>query len=218
MFSKSTLDFLVLLKANNNKEWFDKNRALYEAAKTDLNGIVSLLITELGKLDKSIIGLEPKNCVFRINRDLRFSNDKSPYKTNIGAYFTGGGKNTINAGYYLHLQPENSFLAGGMWMPAAPQLKAIRQEIAYNADDFKNILADKDFKKYFKELGGEKLKTAPKEYPKDHPEIELLKHKSFIVSHKMTDTDMVAKDMISNTVKAFKALYPLNTFLNTAIS
>jgi uncharacterized protein (TIGR02453 family) len=218
MIQQATLDFLVKLKKNNNKEWFDKNRAVYEIAKTDFREFVQETIQAISGFDKSIQHLEAKNCVFRINRDIRFSNNKTPYKTNIGAAISPGGKKSFSAGYYLHIEPGNaSFLAGGMWQPPAPQLNAIRQEIDYNTAEFKKILQHKDFKKFFKELSSEdKVKTAPKGYEKTHPEIELLKNKSFIVVHSLTDKEVVSKNFLKHVSEGFKAMYPLNTFLRRA--
>jgi uncharacterized protein (TIGR02453 family) len=161
--------------------------------------------------------LEAKDCVFRINRDIRFSNDKTPYKTNLGASISPGGKKSLSAGYYFHLQPGASFLAGGMWQPPAPQLSAVRQEIDYNTPEFKKIINNKDFKKYFGALSDEdKVKTAPKGYDKTHPEIEILKLKSFIVVHDLKDKEVLSKDFLQHATAVFKALHPLDLFLRRA--
>jgi len=218
MIPQSSLDFLSKLSKNNNKEWFDKNRAAYEAAKTAYRETVDELIQAIAKFDPAVKMLSAKDCVFRINRDIRFSNDKKPYKTNMGASISPGGKKSGSAGYYFHLQPGGqSFLAGGVWQPQAPQLSAIRQEIDYNAPEFNKIIRHKDFKKYFGALSEEdKVKTAPKGYDKSHPEIETLKLKSFIVVHDLSDKDVVSKDFIRHAASAFKALYPLNLFLRRA--
>lgn len=218
MLQKTTLDFLEKLKRNNNKEWFDKNRPVYETAKKDFQQFIETLLHSINSFDGLVKGLEAKSCIFRINRDIRFSNDKTPYKSNLAAGISPGGRKSFSPGYYIHLQPGKSFLAGGMWMPPTPQLNAIRQEIDYNAAEFKKIIGHKDFKKYFGGLEEEdKLKTVPKGYSKDHPEIELLKFKSFIVVHDLKDTEVTAKNFITHCSTILKAMYPLNAFLRRAI-
>jgi uncharacterized protein (TIGR02453 family) len=176
MISPKTLQFLADLKENNTREWFDANRKYYQEARDDFNAFAQALLSGVEKLDPAIAAaqLAVKNCVFRINRDVRFSNDKSPYKTNFGAFFTPGGKNGGRAGYYLHLEEGVCFLAGGMYMPEAQTLKMVRQEIDYNLDVFKKILGDKEFKKYFPHgLDNDSvLKKAPQGYDPGHPEIQ----------------------------------------------
>lgn len=217
MIQSSTLDFLNKLKKNNSKEWFDKNRTDYEIAKDNFREFINELIQSTAKFDASIKMLEAKNCVFRINRDIRFSNDKTPYKTNMGASINPGGKKSFSAGYYLHIQPGASFLAGGMWQPPAPQLAAIRQEIDYNAPEFRKIIGHKDFKKHFGGLSTEdQLKSAPKGYDKDHPEIEILKNRSFIVVQQLTDKEVLSKDFLKTCTAGFKAMHPMNLFLRRA--
>lgn len=217
MIQKSTFDFLNKLKKNNNKEWFDKNRSTYEIAKKDFQAFVDELILSISKFDPAVKHLEAKKCVFRINRDIRFSKDKTPYKTNFGASISPGGKGSFTAGYYVHLEPNAIFLAGGMWQPEPPLLNAIRQEIDYNAGEFKKIINHKDFKKYFGGLSDEdKLKTVPKGYDKAHPEIEILKNKSFIVVHNLKDNNVLSKDALKYCTAVFKAMHPLNLFLRRA--
>lgn len=217
MLSTSTLDFLSKLKKNNSKEWFDKNRPAYEQVKLELKSFVNELITSIAQFDPSVKHLEAKNCIFRINRDIRFSANKAPYKTNIGAYISPEGKKSFSAGYYIHIEPGNCFLACGMWMPPAPQLNAVRQEIDYNADEFRKILSTKEFKKHFKGLSQEdKVKTAPKGYGKEHPEIEFLKLKSFIALEYLKDTDITSKSAVKKISTSFESAYPFNSFLRRA--
>jgi uncharacterized protein (TIGR02453 family) len=219
MNTQGILNFLNELKDNNQKAWFDANKKTYETAKKDFEAIVKYLIEEVISFDKDIEGMEPKNCIFRINRDVRFSADKSPYKTNFGASIQKGGRKSGLGGYYIHLQPGGeSFLAGGIYMPMPPELAKIRQEIDYNGTEIKAILADKDFVKYFGELWGEKVKTAPKGYKADHPEIELLKQKSFIAFCKLSDKEVLAPKFIESVIPIFKAMKPLNDFLNRAVA
>lgn len=217
MISTSTLDFLIKLKKNNNKEWFDKNRPQYELIKMEFKNFINELIASIAKFDPSVKHLEAKDCIFRINRDVRFSSNKAPYKTNIAAFISPEGKKSISAGYYIHIQPGNCFLASGMWMPPAPQLSAVRQEIDYNAEEFRKIILSKEFKKHFKELSQEdKVKTTPKGYEKTHPEIEFLKLKSFIAMKAIDDKDVLSKNFIKSICTSFEVAYPLNAFLRRA--
>ncbi len=219
MLQQKTLDFLSGLHDNNNREWFEVNRKSYEAAKKDVEQVVNQLISGASAFDQSLVGLEAKSVMFRIFKDVRFSKDKSPYKNNLGAWMAGGGKNSMGAGYYLHIQPgDQSFLAGGSYMPPANVLKAIRDAIDYDHEGLNDILSQKDFVKNFGKLEGETLKTAPKGYEKDHPAIDLLKHKSFVVSHKVSDKELVSPGFVANAVGIFKSMYPLTTFLNRAIA
>lgn len=216
---ETTLKFLKQLAKNNNKEWFDENRKTYEASKTEFEKIVKSVIEKSLVFDKELGGVEAKKCLFRINRDIRFSKDKTPYKSNMGASINPGGKKGMGAGYYIHIEPGKSFLAGGCYMPEPPVLAAIRQEIDYHTKDFKRIIEAKDFKTYFKELAdeGDKLKTAPKGYPKDHPELSLLQHKHFIATHYIKDDVILNINFPAYASKVFKAMLPLNLFLRKCI-
>lgn len=218
MINNSTFTFLKILKKNNNKEWFDKNKDKYLAAKDNVSDVVESILTELVKFEKKFAGLTPKDCIFRIYRDVRFAKDKIPYKTNMGASINVGGKKAQNAGYYLHIEPGGSFLAGGVWMPPGDQLKKIRQEIDYNGKNLKKILAEKNFKKYFGSLSPEyKLKTTPKGYDKDHPDIELLRFNSFIVWHKYSDAQVGKKTFTKEIAKGARIMKPFLDFLNEGL-
>jgi uncharacterized protein (TIGR02453 family) len=211
---EATLKFLKQLPKNNNKEWFDANRKTYELCKAEFENTVKSVIDKSVVFDKDLAGLEAKKCLFRINKDVRFSKDKLPYKTNMGASINPGGKKSMIPGYYLHIEPGKSFLAGGCYQPMPEMLSAIRQEIDYNTADFKKIVSAKDFKTYFKELSqDDKLKTAPKGYEKTHPEISLLQHRHFIVIHHLIDEDVLNKNFSTYVAKIFKAMLPLNQFL-----
>ncbi len=217
MISTSTIDFLIKLKKNNNKDWFDKNRPQYELIKIEFKNFINELIASIAKFDPSVKHLEAKDCIFRINRDVRFSANKAPYKTNIAAFISPEGKKSISAGYYIHIQPGNCFLASGMWMPPAPQLSAVRQEIDYNAEEFRKIILSKEFKKHFKELSQEdKVKTTPKGYEKMHPEIEFIKLKSFIAMKAIDDKEVLSKNFIKSICTSFEVAHPLNAFLRRA--
>lgn len=207
------LKFLKDLEKNNTKEWFHENNETYQKLRSDFIQFVGQLIEEIAKFDKGVAGLDPKKCIFRINRDIRFSKEKSPYKTNFGAAMGEGGKKTEKAGYYFHAEPGKSFIAGGIWMPSSEVLSNIRQEIDYNQDEFKKLLETKDFKKYFGELEGESLKTAPKGYTTDHPLIEVIRQKSFVMTHYYEDKEL--KEIKAKEVAGvFEKMKPVNDFLN----
>ena len=220
MLQQSTVQFLRNLKKNNKKEWFDANRTKYESAKKDVEDLSVEIIKRLSNADDSIAHLQPKDCMFRINRDVRFSKDKSPYKTNMGVYFSKGGKKGINAGYYFHLEPGSSFVAGGLWMPMPPELKKVRQEIDYNWDEFSKITGSKKFKSVFGDLdmsNESALSRPPKGYEADNPAISYLKLKSFIATTKIKDADLTSKDLVKKVTVHFESLKPLIDFLNRAI-
>ncbi len=220
MIKKETLSFLKHLAENNDREWFLKNKPLYEAALENVLGFTTELINKFSKIDQSIpVDIDPKKCVMRIYRDVRFSKDKTPYKNNFGIGLSSVGKSMQGAGYYMHIQPGNSFLAGGCWMPDAAYLKSIRQEIDYNTSDFKAILNQKTFKSYFGELETTgKLKTAPKGYDPEHEDIELLKLKSFTVTHNFDDKELMSEKAIKETINGLTIMKPFVDFLNKAVS
>jgi uncharacterized protein (TIGR02453 family) len=217
MIKQDILVFLKDLSKNNSKEWFDLNRNRYQQIRKDFMDFVAVLIHDLSQMDNQIAYLEPKNVVFRINRDIRFSNDKSPYKTNMGAFICPGGKNSGAAGYYLHIEPDNCFAAGGMHMPPSASLKLVRSAIFDNLDAFKSIIDKKSFKQVFSGIQGEKLKTAPQGYPKDHPDIDLVRYKSYTVFSAMDDKDISRPDLLKNLMNVYTEMKPLNDFLNRAV-
>jgi uncharacterized protein (TIGR02453 family) len=213
------LKFLKDLSKNNNRDWFEKNKERYLEAKQGFEDLVTELLKEFTKFDSGLAGLNPKKLPFRIYRDVRFSKDKKPYKVNMGAGFSPNGKLVQEPGYYLHLEPGNkSFVAGGIYMPDATNLAKIRQEIDYNFDKLKKVVNDKKFKTFYEGFDDfDKLKTAPKGYPKDHLHIDLLKHKSFIVSRTFTDKEVTDKKFIKSIAESAKAIKPLNNFIKEAI-
>jgi uncharacterized protein (TIGR02453 family) len=217
LISKNTLQFLRDLKENNNRDWFLSQKSRYESAKSEFELFVEDVLAGISKFDKDIGHFSARDCIFRIYRDVRFSSDKSPYKTHFGAHVTAAAKKSeihSRAGYYIHIGPGVSMLAGGAYMPQGPWLKAIRNEIADDPESFKRILDSKDFRKYFGKLEGEQLKTAPRDFPKDHPEIELLRYKSFLATHRCTDAVVTSADFPKHCMETFKALYPFDQFLN----
>lgn len=220
MLQTSTLKFLKDLKKNNNKPWFDANRKAYEAAKADYLLFVQAVIEKHSKKDPSIAHLVAKDCIFRINRDVRFSKDKSPYKSNMGAYMTKDGKKSFSAGYYFHMEPGGSFAGGGLYMPPPELLKNVRQEIDYNWKEFQKIISSKKFKEVFGDLSTEddmKLSRPPKGYEPDNPAIEYIKLKSWVGTQAFSDADLTSKDLVKKVCTNFETLQPLIVFLNEGL-
>jgi uncharacterized protein (TIGR02453 family) len=217
MAREKLIPFLKKLKSanNNNKEWFDKNRPDYEIVREELIDLMAEIIRKFGKIDPSIETMDARKSIFRINRDIRFSKDKTPYKTNMGGYMADGGKKSSKAGYYLHLEPGNCFLAGGVWMPEPEHLKKIRQEVDYNGKELEKIIKTKEFKTLFGDLSDEdKLTRVPKDFDPAHPFAEYLKLKSFVVIHPFEDKMVTDPKLVDYCSKIFKGIYPLNKFLN----
>lgn len=214
MIKPATLDFLKKLSKNNNKPWFDAHRDKYDEARLDFNAFVEQLLKGLCELDGAFANQQAKDCVYRIFRDVRFSNDKTPYKSHFGAFFARGGRKWDGAGYYIHLEPGKIFAGGGLWMPQAPLLKQVRQEIDYDYDTFKGIIENKAFKKYFPKITGEALQKAPMGYMPDNPAIELLKQKSFIVSYGLKDEALTMKGAVKDVLNVFSTMKPFVDFLN----
>ncbi len=221
MLQTSTLNFLKQLKKNNNKEWFDTNRKKYEDAKNDFALFIQTVIDDFSKTDTSLAALPAKNFLFRINRDVRFAKDKSPYKTNMSAYINATGKKSMTSGYYLHIQPGNSFVGGGFYQPDTEALKKVRQEIDYNFNAFKSIINNKKFKSVYinglSDEGEVKLSRPPKGYDENNPAIDFIKLKSFVAVAPITDEQLTAKNLRTIVVKAFEALLPMIIFLNNAL-
>jgi uncharacterized protein (TIGR02453 family) len=214
---KETLQFLKDLKKNNNREWFNKNKNKYVAANENFLDFVQDLIGLIAAFDKSVKGLEPKDTVFRIYRDVRFSKDKSPYKTHFGTVLSGKDDDCNIAGYYFHFEPGASFLAGGSHMTEPAKLKAIRQELSYNGKEFLRIISDKTFKKNF-EIHGEKLKNVPPGYDKEDPMADYLKFKELIISHHVDDKQILEPGFAKYCTGIFKSMVPFNSFINDAVA
>lgn len=220
MLQSSTLQFLRNLKKNNNKPWFDAHRNQYEAAKEDVETFIQSVIDKHGKKDPTIADLTAKKCLFRINRDIRFSKDKTPYKTNLGASMARGGKKSIFGGYYFHCEPGQSFIGGGLWMPMPPDMKKVRQEIDYCLDEFKKIVEGKKFLRIYGGL--EKadymtLSKVPQGFEKDNPAAEYLKLKSWVATATLKDADLTSKDLLKKTTEAFETLQPMIQFINRSL-
>ncbi|NVO19977.1 MAG: DUF2461 domain-containing protein [Bacteroidetes bacterium] len=219
MITKSTFEFLSDLKENNTREWFQGNKNRYEKAKGEIEGFLSKLIPELSKLDPAIGAPEVKDCMFRIYKDVRFSKDKSPYKTNFGAFVGKGGRKTTQPGYYVHFEPGQSFIAGGIYMPPPDVLKLMRNEIYFNATEFRKIIESKEFRMYFGKLDEfDKMKKAPREYPADFPDLDLLMYRSIIVSKNVNDEVVHSPKYLEYVLEVSKAMLPMHAFLARAIN
>ena len=218
MIKTETLTFITDVAANNNREWFAENKERYEAAKADVLAFVDQLIPQLAAADPEFSADTPsKKCLLRIYRDVRFSKNKDPYKNNYGIFFAVKGKGVNEPGYYLHIQPGACFFAAGFWMPPAPELKKIREEIDYNTSDFLDIINEKNFKNTFQLSQEDKLKKAPKGYETDHPQIELLKLKSFIATFPIKDEEFLKPAIVNKLKTAFESVYPFILFLRKAV-
>jgi uncharacterized protein (TIGR02453 family) len=220
MISKEALQFLADLIANNNTEWMHENKKRYESYKKDYHNFIASILTEMKPFDKSLEPLEVKNCTFRINRDIRFSKDKSPYKTNMGVWMSQNKNRKNSPGYYIHYEKGNCFIAGGVWCPEPNELKLIRKEIEFFHDDLEAIVSNKNFKKEFNELDRSEntvLKKAPKDFDPNHPAIEFLKLKSFTTSSKIDDKLFTDKNFSKIIAQQLFTLKPMNDFLSRAL-
>ena len=212
MISKHLLKFLEDLKANNNRDWFIENKKSYEEFKKDYHQLILGFLEIMKPQDANLELLEVKNCAFRINRDIRFSKNKAPYKTHLGIWMNTNQGNKNGPGYYIHIEKGSSFIAGGIYSPEADDLKKIRKEIAFFYEDLEEILNDKNFKKYYSELDKTEtnsLKNGPKDFDKEHPAIEFLKLKSFVAVQNITDAELLNENFIKITAEKLIVLKPL---------
>jgi uncharacterized protein (TIGR02453 family) len=220
MVTNTITDFLKKLKKNNNKEWFDKNRPAFENAKADYIALIDKIIKQMQTFDPTLVNNTSKEAIFRMNRDVRFSKDKTPYKTHFGASIKRGGKKSGFGGYYIHIEPGHSFVGGGLWMPEAASVKKVRQEIDYNFDAFKKIIGNAAFKKAYRDLERGKdiaLTRPPKDYDAENPAIEYLKLKSFFVTKDLDDAEITDKNFLKQIISDFKTVHPLLSFINHSL-
>lgn len=215
MPTQHTLQFLKNLEENNNREWFQAHRQDYEMAKASFEKLCEEILSGLCKVQVDLANTKVKDCIFRINRDIRFSKDKSPYKKFFSAAFGPGGRSSGRIDFFLQIQPDNqSTLGGGMWEPTAAHLASFRQEIDYNPEHLKGIIEDEKFKAYYPGIWGEKVKNMPKGYSADHPDIELLKYKQLFFYHKFTDKEVLTKDFGQEVIKGCLILKPYLDYQN----
>jgi len=220
MVQPTTIEFLKELKSNNSKSWFDQNRKRYDKMKSDYISLAGRILEQMKDIDPSLDMVTAKDCIFRINRDVRFSADKSPYKTNLGIALHPGGKKFNLAAYYLHIEPGQSFIGGGLWMPEAPLLSKVRKEIHYFYHDLVDILNNPLYKKTFGSLDvedGQKLTRPPKGYEAEDPAIEFLKLKSFTASTPLPDEMLTSDKLVGHIIDTFTILKPLIGFINRGL-
>ena len=212
---KSTLEFLNQLKVNNNREWFERNKERYRTAHENMIGFMDSMIAEMNKVD-NIETISGKKSLFRIYRDVRFSKDKSPYKPYFGARMARATK-WLRGGHYIHIEPANCFIAAGFFSPNSADLKLIREDIAHDSKPIKKILADSDFKKIWGKFQGDAVKTAPRGFDKDHPDIELIRFKQFHLSHKFSDEEVLSEDFVFEVVKSFLVIRPYFDYMSEVL-
>jgi uncharacterized protein (TIGR02453 family) len=215
MPTQHTLQFLKNLAENNNREWFQAHRQDYEIAKASFEEFCQEILSGLCKFQEDLVNTKVKDCIFRINRDIRFSKDKSPYKKYFSAAFGPGGRSSGKIDFYLQIEPDNqSLLGGGMWEPTPSQLSAFRQEIDYNPEHLKGIIDDPEFRSYYDKISGQKVKKIPKGYSADHPDIELLKYKQLFFYHNYSDKEVISNDFAQEIVRGCALLKPYLDFQN----
>jgi uncharacterized protein (TIGR02453 family) len=219
MLQHATIQFLSDLQQNNHKPWFDEHRGAYVAAKNDVEQLVKSTLEILADIDPNIAGLEPKHCMFRINRDVRFSANKSPYKNNMGFAMTKGGKKSPLGGYYVHIEPGKCFFGAGIYMPMPPELKKVRQEIAYCFEEFKGIVEGDAFQRFYGgvEIDGHTLVKVPAGYAPDHRAAQYLKLKSYFASHDISDNEMCSPQLLATLAEGFRIVAPLVAFINRSL-
>ena len=214
---KLVLDFLKGLQKNNNKPWFEEHRSSYERARVHYEAFIDQVIVGFGSVE-DLGGITAKDCVMRIYRDLRFSKDKSPYKRSMAASIGPGGKRSTRLSYYLHIEPPDaSMIAGGLYSPDSSQIIKFRETVDRNSKPFKEVINNKVFKQTFGDIQGEKLKTAPKGYERDHPEIELLRLKQVIAIEHLTEAQVLSPKFGDHVIDSFTAMKPFLDYLNSVI-
>lgn len=214
--SKSNLDFLNKLAKNNNREWFTENKSLYESNRLDIIDFADDVLQRL-KTHDNIDTVSGKKALYRVYRDVRFSKDKTPYKTNYSASFSRATK-LLRGGYYIHIESGNSFLGGGFWGPSSSDLKLVRNNILEFGDELKEIISSDSFVNNFGALEGDQLKTAPKGFDKHHKQIELLRYKQFLAVKRFTDKEVLSKNFAEVVNDGFKAMRPFFDYMSEALT
>lgn len=218
MLQNNILPFLTDLSENNNREWFNENKDRFILAKEDFNHFVDFLLARISEFDPLLKGTESKDCIFRIYRDVRFSKDKNPYKTHFGAYMAPGGRKAMNPGYYIHIDPAESFIGGGLYSPPPDKLKMVRENILEDPEGFISIIENEDFKNNLKLFDNDKLKTAPKGFPKDFEHIDLLRYKHYVPT-KQLENKLLGKDnFIDTLLDYFELIKPFNDYIRDTLS
>ena len=218
MITQATLDFLGGLKQNNNRAWFAAHRPAYESARAEFINLVDALIAGLAHFEPRVLELDPAACVFRIHRDTRFARHTAPFKPHLGAFITDRGRNVARAGYYVHLEPGASLVAGGLYMPPAPELKAVRGALLDDAAALRRIIGRKNFVAAFgRKLPGARLKTAPRDVPRDHPDLDLLRLKSYEIYRRIPNPTMRSPRLAKILIRYFATMHAYVAWLNRAL-
>lgn len=218
MFTADLVSYLEELRANNNKPWFEANRRRYEGLRAQFVELVEKIIDRSAKFDPALADLAAKDTLFRINRDIRFSKDKSPYKTTFSAAFSPGKKDSARPGYYLCINADDELLvAAGLHQPPPAELLKVRQAIAANGQKLESIVSEPAFRKIFGELEGEKLKTMPREFPAEHPYAAYLRHRDFTVGSTEQASSIADDTLAAHIAGVFGQAYPLIRFLREAV-
>ena len=215
--NQEIIEYLTGLRSHNNREWFQDNKDRYDVLRQGFIGEIQELINRIALFDPEVTGVEAKDCLFRIYRDIRFSPDKTPYKTHFAAYIAQGGRASERGGYYIHLEPGGCLLSGGVWCPPPPLLKKLRQDIYDHVEEFTAILEEPSFKATFPVLEGEMLKRIPTGFPSDSPYDYILKHKDFSVASYRPDSFFYEEGWMDKAADCFKMLLPFNRFLNYTV-
>ena len=211
------LNFLKLLAANNNREWFLEHKSDYLKVQSDFEDLLTVVIARISLFDESVAHVRPRDCTYRIYRDIRFSADKSPYKTHIGGYINARGKKSNHCGYYIHLEPDNCMFAGGSWCMPPEMLKAVRQSVCDNIDEYRSIVEDEAFRKYFPVVGEQFLKNIPKGFPKDFPYPQYICCKDYTVAYRVSDSFFENPNFVDDIADIFMQLKRFADFTNETI-
>ena len=214
---KNIFEFLIDLRFNNNRPWFKESVQRFQSTKTDFEQFIDTVIPKIRKIDNSINDIKAKDCIYRIYRDVRFSKNKEPYKTSYGAFVSKDGKKSHHAGYYIHFEPDASLICCGVYQPNPTLLKAIRTEIYNNPNEYKNILATIKKRNYFTHFYGDTLKSAPRGFSKNFPDIDLLKNKHFVIAYKIDNEFWFEENLIESIEKVIKAQKKYADFINRII-
>jgi len=213
---KSGFDFLQALKKNNHRDWFNAHKDRYQLEQEQLELFAEGLLRELNKHDE-IETPSGKKSLHRIYRDIRFSKDKTPFKTNWSGNFKRAGKHR-RGGYYFHLEPGNSYLAGGFWGPNPQDLKRVRDEIAFDATPLRKILKSKNFITTFGSLKGEQVKTAPKGFDAAHEAIDLLRYKQFLLIKHFSDKEVLSDQFLTLASQTYKNMSPFYDYMSEVLT
>lgn len=220
MDARHTLDFIAALTANNNREWFNSHKDEYVEVKKWIEDLTARWIAAAADIDPLLGRLTPKDCMYRIYRDIRFSPNKQPYKDWIGIILApNGGRKSQNGCYYLHFQPGNCMFAGGVWCPEPELVKALRQDIFDNAEELEQIFSRPEVHKYFPSFDDDGvLKKIPAPYPKDFVHPDWIARKSFTFSIGISDDDMCGSTFFNELIAMCRAAKPLNDFLDYTVN